>query len=178
LGVEDDGFAEGVEFEGVTASAEDQFDAEAEVGGFSGARDEVVDYSFGETVGEFMGDGVGDEDDGEGGGVGAGAGEKLADGDAGEVDVKEREGWRIWGGDGGECRFGGEDDFRAGSGGEEDGFDGGEESWVRGGQEVGRRGCGHGGKTSVRGASAEIRNYLGSGGRYFEGSNDLNGGIG
>jgi hypothetical protein len=73
LGVEDDGFAERVEFQRAAAGELDLIDAETPVSGFGGSRDEVVDYAFGEAVGEFLGDGVGDEEDGEGGG-GAGAG--------------------------------------------------------------------------------------------------------
>ena len=49
-------------------------DAETPVREFGGAEDQVVDYAFGEAVGEFGGDCVCDEEYREGVGSGAGAG--------------------------------------------------------------------------------------------------------
>ncbi len=131
------GFAERVEFQGTAAGLLDLIDAETPVSGFGGAGDEVVDDAFGEEAGEFLGDGVCEEDDGEGGGtgVGAGAGEELAEGDAGEGDVKQRQGGGMGCGDGGQGCFSGEDDFCAGSGGEEDWLNGGQESGVWGSEQ-------------------------------------------
>jgi hypothetical protein len=144
LGVEDDGFAERVEFEGAAAGELDLIDAETPVSGFGGSGDEVVDYAFGEAVGEFLGDGVGDEEDGEGAGwrMARALASKLAEGDAGEGGVKQRQGGGMRRGDGGEGGFSGEDDFRVGSGGEEDGLDGGQEGGVGRSEQEGWRGGG------------------------------------